>query len=79
MNAIAVWEEDGANITKVIRCKSDMKNAKIAGKKPNKLILGPKGIYGIKNSDLKKYVSYTGLIIQANADKPIYDGRNRKL
>ena len=79
MQALAIWELEGENLTKMIHSKADMKNAKYNGRKPDKLVLGPNGIFRMKNSELKKYVSHTGLIVQANADKPIYDGRKKNL
>lgn len=74
MRIVAIWTNETKDAMKIIRSKADFKNLKFEGRKPNRMILPAADLKEIKVQDLKKYISYTGLIITTSGRK-IYDGR----
>ncbi len=75
MRIMALWNTQEDDAMKVIRSKSELKNARFNGRKPDKLIVPGIDLKQIKTSELKKHISYTGLILVLGRDKPVYDGR----
>ena len=72
---MALWTKQDDNAMKIIKSKSELKNAKFGGRKPDKLLVPSEDLRHFKTSELKKYISHTGLILAIGMTQPIYDGR----
>ncbi len=78
MLMLAIWETPKDVIEKPVRSKSELKNAKFAGKKPDKLIVTDDTARKIGNKVLRASVAYDGIIISTSGKK-IYDGKNKSV
>ena len=74
MKVMCIWTKDQEkNIIKIARSKSELKNAKVSGRKPDKIITRSSELDKMKPSLLKAYVSYDGTIVMDG--KVVYDKR----
>lgn len=72
---MAIWNTDTEDVIKTIRVRSDFKNARFKGRKPDKMILPREDVSKVKLKELKQHIAYNGLILGIGEIKPIYDGR----
>ena len=64
MKIMCIWNKDGEKtFMKIARSKAELNNAKVGGRKPDKMITKASEIDRMRVSDLKKFVSYDGLIV----------------
>ena len=79
MTLLCLWETEESVIQKAVHSKAELKNARYAGKKPNKMIvnINEVGKFGGKKV-LRAAINPIGLIIATNGSV-IYDGRQKRL
>ena len=75
MKAMCIWtKDDEKNIMKLVNSMAELKNAKVSGRKPDKIITRPQDLGRTKANELKKYIAYDGQIVIG--DKVVYDGKH---
>ena len=61
---MCIWNKNGEKTyMKIVRSRAELNNAKVDGRKPDKMITRSNEMDRLKIKDLKKYVSYDGLIV----------------
>ena len=64
MKIMCVWtknEED--NFMKIVRSKSEMNNARVSGRKPDKIVTRAADLKPMTIKELKRHISYDGTIV----------------
>ena len=79
MKIMCIWNLEDKVIEKIVNSRSELKNAKFNGRKPDRMILPDTDLSKVKIKELKAAIGHSGLIMAVPSGKVIYDGRKKKL
>ena len=80
MKVLAIWDNRDDTRTKAVHSLKELKKTKHNGKKPNKIIIHERDVVQTSVKELRKHVTYNGLIMQVGSvHKCLFDGRKKSL